>query len=159
MTVSVRVARRGDYEALCDLFEQMDFLHEQALPGVFKAPEGPARSLEHVSRLMRNKRGALFVAESDGRVIGTVNVALQGAPDIPIFRPRRFAVVGELVVDQASRRRGVARILLKKADEWAKAQGVEQIELNVWEFNEAAIRCHQSLGYSTLSRRMYKELR
>jgi ribosomal protein S18 acetylase RimI-like enzyme len=159
MTVSIRVAARDDYEALCGLFKQMDSLHEQALPGIFRAPEGPARSREHISRLMRNKRGTLFVAESDGRVIGTVNVALQDAPDIPVFRPRRFAVVGELVVDQACRRRGVARMLLKKADKWAKAQGAERIELNVWEFNEAAIRCHQSLGYSTLSRRMYKALR
>lgn len=159
MTVSIRVAARDDYEALCGLFEQMDSLHEQALPGIFKAPDGPARSREYVSRLMRNRRGALFVAESDGRVIGTVNVALQDAPDIPAFVPRRFAVVGDLIVERGCRRRGIARGLLEKAQEWAKAQGVEQIELNVWEFNEAAIGCYQSLGYSSLSRRMYKELR
>jgi ribosomal protein S18 acetylase RimI-like enzyme len=159
MTVSVRLARHDDYAALCGLFEQMDFVHEQALPGVFKAPQRPARPPEHVSRLMRNKRGALFVAESDGRVIGTVNVALQEAPDIPIFRQRRFAVIGELVVDQACHRRGVARMLLKKVEEWAEAQGVEEIELSVWEFNEAAMACYQSLGYCTLNRRMHKELR
>jgi ribosomal protein S18 acetylase RimI-like enzyme len=45
------------------------------------------------------------------------------------------------------------------AQEWAIARGATAIELNVYEFNEAAQAFYRQLGYATLSRRMIKNLK
>jgi diamine N-acetyltransferase len=41
---------------------------------------------------------------------------------------------------------------------WAVAQGAASIELNVYEFNQNAIRFYQNLGFQTFSRKMRKKL-
>ena len=46
---------------------------------------------------------------------------------------------------------------MEKMQAWAIAKGATSIELNVYEFNEAAISFYESLGYQALSRKMSKE--
>jgi len=37
-------------------------------------------------------------------------------------------------------------------------QGVKEVELNVWEFNQDAISFYEKLGYTTVSRKMWRSL-
>ena len=48
---------------------------------------------------------------------------------------------------------------MDEAQVWAIAKGAASIELNVYEFNQAAISFYERLGYQTLSRKMSKELK
>ena len=47
---------------------------------------------------------------------------------------------------------------LAAADRWAKANGAQEIELTVWDFNSAATALYESLGYKTTKRSMLKPL-
>ena len=49
---------------------------------------------------------------------------------------------------------GVGTGLVGAIHSWAKDRGISDIWLHVWEFNEAAKRMYEKLGYSTLSRVM-----
>jgi GNAT superfamily N-acetyltransferase len=86
-------------------------------------------------------------------------VITRASPEIPIFVPRRYAVVDLAVVKEACRRTGVGRALMARAHEWALARGAESVELNVWEFKYDAIEFYRALGYETASRKMSKRLR
>jgi len=72
--------------------------------------------------------------------------------------PRRFLVIDNIVVRKDSRRQGVGRLLLERAEQWALARGADMVELNVWEFNTGARLFYQALGYETASRKMWKQL-
>ena len=37
-----------DYQALCDIFEEGDAYHQQALPQIFEKPDGSVRTEESV---------------------------------------------------------------------------------------------------------------
>ncbi len=76
----------------------------------------------------------------------------------PPLAPRRYAMVQELVVAQARQRRGIATRLISEAHRWARDRGLTEIELNVYEFNQAALRLYSKLGYSTDSRRLSRIL-
>ena len=67
-------------------------------------------------------------------------------------------MVQELIVAQAHQRRGIATRLMAEAHRWARDRGLTEIDLNVYEFNQAALRLYSKLGYSTVSRRLSRTL-
>ena len=158
MDFSIRKATEGDYEDLCALYAEVDALHRDAVPGVFRTPGGPPRTKEFVCGILADESAALFVAESNGRIVGMACARIRQAPEIPILVPRRYARIEELVVLKRFQRQGIGRALADKAHEWALGKQVGQVELNVWEFNAAAISLYEKLGYKTAYRTMWRKL-
>lgn len=158
MTWQIREAVPSDYMELCALFDEVDALHRERLPGIFQQPAGPAREDAYVLRLIADPSTALFVAQAGDRLAGLVSVMVREPPEFPLFVRRRYAVVDNLVVGAAFRRAGIGRALMARAHEWATAQGAGSVELGVWEFNQEAIAFYRALGYATVMRRMSKPL-
>ena len=90
--------------------------------------------------------------------MGFVQITIRDTPPIPLLVPRRVAAVENLAVREDLRRAGIGRALMRRAQRWAEELGAAEIELNVYEFNQAAIDFYHSLGYATSSRRMSKRL-
>ncbi len=158
MDLSIRSVTREDYDELGKIFAQVDALHCEALPQVFQKPDGPARSGEYINTIISNENMVLFVAESDGQIVGLVQAYIREAPDISLFVPRRYAVIDNVAVAEEFRRLGVGQALIERAERWAKDKKADQIELNVWEFNAGAIAFYDKLGYETARRTMWKSL-
>jgi ribosomal protein S18 acetylase RimI-like enzyme len=125
---------------------------------VYRDPGGPPRSREYIASIIGDEHDVLLIAESADKVIGLIHACIREARDIPILVPRRYVAIESLVVAAGSRRRGVGRALMEAAHRWAQEQGVEQIELGVWEFNQGALAFYQKLGYRTAIRRMHYRL-
>ncbi len=157
MEINVRKAAINDYNAMCELFDEVDTLHRDNLPHLFRKPDGAARERDYYSGLIADENTALFVAEADGELVGFVHAVLKETPALPIFVPRRYAVVDGIVVKSRFQNHGIGRTLMEKIQAWAIAKGAASIELNVYEFNQTAISFYESLGYQTLSRKMSKD--
>src|SRR5512143_3242200 len=147
MEISVRKATADDYSALCELFDDMDALHRDALPHIFQQPDGAAREKDYYFGLIADESVALLVAEAGGNLVGFVHAMVRDAPAFPVFVPRRYAIVDGLVVRSAFQNRGIGKSLMDNMQLWAVAKGAASIELNVYEFNETAISFYESLGY------------
>ncbi len=158
MALSIRKAETSDYEELSALFEEGDAWHREHLPRIFQKPEGVVRSREYIRGLLADEGSALFVAELEGRLVGLISAVIREAPDVPLFVPRRYAIIDNVVVKAGYRRAGIGRALMERAHEWAVEAGVESVELNVWEFNAGALEFYRGLGYETSSRRMSRRL-
>ncbi|MEA3374972.1 MAG: GNAT family N-acetyltransferase [Chloroflexota bacterium] len=158
MEIAIREATEGDYRALCEVIEQVDKLHRDNLPGRFKTAEGPARSQDFILNAIRSRDIGLFVAASEGQLVGLVHVIMRDVPDIPILVPRRCGVVDNLAVRKSVRRAGVGHALMARAEAWAVARGATAMELTVYAFNQVAKRFYRRLGYEVLSYRMTKSL-
>ncbi len=159
MELTIREAVASDLARLCTLFDEVDALHRDRLPGIFQEPKGAARERDYLLGLIEDEATGFFVAQVGQRLVGLVCVAIRQAPELPIFVPRRYAVVDELVVEQASQRAGIGRALMEQAQAWAVAAGAESMELNVWAFNRSAIEFYETLGFTTASRKLSKPLR
>ena len=158
MDFRVREAARDDYKALCRLFAQVDALHVKALPEVFQNAKGPARSEEFIRNILEDENAALFVAENGDDIVGLVHIDIRMAPEIRIMVPRRYACISDVIVREGFRRRGIGESLVERAQNWARDKGVTIVELNVYEFNRAAIAFYEKLGYTAASRKMWKKL-
>lgn len=148
----------NDYDVLCKIFEEGDEYHQQALPHIFKKPDGSVRTKEFISSIIANEDEVLFVAEFNDTIIGVIHIRISEAPYIDIMVPRRYAVIDNIVVLNVHRGKGVGKMLMKKAHEWISSKEIKHIELHVWEFNQSAIKFYEKLGYTTASRKMWQLL-
>jgi len=159
MEISIRRATFEDYDSLCDLFDEVDALHREHLPHLFQEPDGPVREKAYYLALTTDENVGLFVAEAGKTMVGFIQAVIEDTPDHPLLVPRRFSVVENIVVKADFQHHGIGRILMNAAEAWALARGATSIELNVYEFNEAAQAFYRQLGYITQRRRMVKEFR
>lgn len=70
----------------------------------------------------------------------------------------RHAHVFLLYVAPDHRRKGIGSALMHQAEAWAQARGDRQIGLQVFQFNQPALKLYQQFGYQTQSLWMVKPL-
>ena len=107
------------------------FSREQAL-GVF---EEFAAEVEHGRRL-------ILAAFADGEVVGTVQVILA----LPPNQPHR-AEIAKLLVHRSARRRGIAQLLMERAEAEARAEGKTLLVLDTVT-GDSAERLYERLGWT-----------
>lgn len=98
-------------------------------------------SREFFLEFLRSVGGNLkdvMVARVDGRIVGYVNPVVDGTE----------AWIGGLGVVPGMRRRGIARELMRAAEESAAGRGAESVLLEVIEGNLNALRLYEREGYS-----------
>jgi ribosomal protein S18 acetylase RimI-like enzyme len=156
--ILVRAATRADYDALCMVIQEIDAFHADAIPHFFQHFDGPARSWTWFMDALDNPDSILIVAEQDGKIVGYLWGLVRTSADMPMIVPRRWLVVDNLAVAATHRGQGVGRALMEHAHEWARGQGMTEVELTVWEFNTGAIAFYEALGYTTIVRRLWKGL-
>ena len=149
MEPKVREATLDDGDRLGELWGEADALHHAALPHVFAAPADPARSAQDVTGILDDPGQGLLVAQDGTRLVGLVHVTLRER--YPPMVAKRFAVVEAVVVAAEDRGTGVGRVLMAAAERWARDRGAEEVWLDVWEFNDAAVGFYEALGYETVS--------
>jgi GNAT superfamily N-acetyltransferase len=158
LPVAIRHAGPADYEAICELADLMDQPQREALPDRFRKPSGPVRLRDRTEKLMHDRDTFLAIAELDGRVVGVANAGLLRMDDFPQKHPITSLLVRGIVVRAELRRKGIATALLEKAIEWARANGANEVQANVYEFNQPAADFFASLSFTPLSHRLHRRL-
>ena len=156
---SIRPATARDYAPLCRLIRRLDEMHSAARPDMFRRSARAPRNRDYIAKLIKGPHSAIFVAAHDEALIGFVTVIAHDVKGLPVLVPRRVAVVDNLFVDAARRKRGCGRALMTMVREWARSAGARDIEVSVHEFNLAAQRFYQVLGYRSSVRRLRMPLK
>jgi ribosomal protein S18 acetylase RimI-like enzyme len=92
----------------------------------------------------------LFTVKADGEDAGWLWIGPSSDPDT--------WWVWDIEVHDAFRRRGIGRETMLLAEDVARSQGAAAIRLNVFAYNDSAIRLYDGLGYATASMHMQKRL-
>jgi GNAT superfamily N-acetyltransferase len=101
-----------------------------------------------------------FVAELEGRLVGTVAVrgpkppgeAYIADPPPPLYTTPGTAILAQLAVHPDCRGEGLGERLMTAAEAWARDQGFVQLALDTAEPAEALRRRYERRGYATVGR-------
>lgn len=102
--------------------------------------------------------GKCFLALQDDKVIGLIMGTI---PDYDEFDyldykcPKRGEIT-ELIVTQKIRSKGVGKVLMDKMEDYFKSIGCEYIMVDVFAYNENAIKFYEKNGYHS---RMYIDIK
>jgi ribosomal protein S18 acetylase RimI-like enzyme len=157
-TFPIRAATHRDIEAVYNLFAEVDRLHYEALPHIFCPAPNPAPLKDYFAQVIEDPKGVIFVVEDDQQIIAAILAWLREAREIPLLVTRQYASIENIAVSSSYRRMGIGETLLKRLHQWAREQGVDQVELSVWEFNLTALAFYEKSGYQTIRRRMWTRL-
>ena len=146
MSLSIREAVPEDYEELSRLITDA---YQEFAQTVGDDWEAYREDLADIAS--RAAEGSQFVAETEGRPVGTVTYypprEEEAAAGEWWWWPKGFAYLRALGVDPATRGRGVGRALTIACIERARADGAAGIALNTLSFMPAATALYEGLGF------------
>lgn len=153
----VRFAQEKDLERINELRKQVNDIHVEGRPDIFKAGFG-TELRDYAKILINGENTDILVAECDGMICGMACVDYVNKSETPYGKARTFYHVQEIAVDANHRRQGVAKELFEFMIEDAKKRKLGKIELDVWEFNDLAIEFYQAVGFKQMRRWMEYEV-
>ena len=151
--MSVRFAKETELDRINVLRKQVNDLHVKGKPEIFK-PGFPKELSDHIYTIWNDPEQKIVVCERFGEICGFAVLHHIVRPETPFMFERDFLDVDEFCVDEAHRRTGVATEMIAFIRAYAKEQGFQRIELNMWEFNQDALAFYEAVGFSTYRRYM-----
>jgi len=148
LPIRVRLASLRDYEAMCELFDELDEVHRQARPELFQPFPPPARTREQVAQWLAQPDSTVLVAQSEAGVVGLAVLLTRTPSGFAGVVPRKVIEVDNLVVRADQRGRRVGRRLLAAAVEWSRQRRATHVEVAVHDLNRDANRFYQSFGFA-----------
>lgn len=141
-TVQVRKANVNDYIYIKKLMQSIQNLHHNKRSEIHKDSE--IFDIEEFKQNIDN----IMVAEINNTIVGAVVYLVKEKLENNYTNYRKVLFIEALVVDVNYRKNGIGKILMQRMEKIAKENGCSSIELNVWAFNDEAIKFYESIGMS-----------
>ena len=144
--MKVRRAENKDIEKILDLLIQVDMVHHNGRPDIFKGPVTKYNA-EQLEDIIKDDNRPVFVcADDNDKVLGHAFCIHQQIQDHKLLTDIKTLYIDDICVDEAARGKGVGRMLYEHVKEYAKEKSFYNITLNVWECNPTAIKFYESMG-------------
>lgn len=156
--MSLRLATSGDFPSIKALLLEIQRIHAEALPQVFKAPDPDKITAERYQQVISHPQKQILVALAEEQVVGYVYAeVIQSKGDL-FHQPRSWVYVHQIGVEAEFRGQGYAQALLEQVVEFARNRGVDRVEIEVWGFNQPARSVYEKLGFTLQSQRLCLQL-
>jgi len=157
-TTTIRRATRGDEPTLVELNSFVQAMHADQVSSLFKKPD-PNEFLAWFQSVLGQNNAQVWLAEEEGKGVGYVSFSLQERAENPFCHQRRYFEIDAIAVRADKQRTGVGRQLIEHVVEIAIAEGVPEVELSCWSFNESAQAAFGRLGFSPRWTRFWRSAR
>ena len=142
---SVRRAGARDIPAILDLLVQVDMVHHNGRPDLFKGP-ATKYSAEELERILADEETPVFVCtDEQDRVLGHGFCVMQHSGG-QLMEEHTTVYIDDICVDEAARGQGVGRALYEYILAFAREMGAYNVTLNVWTCNPGAMAFYEKLG-------------
>lgn len=141
----VRFAKEKDIPKILDLLSQVDFVHHNGRPDIFKI--GTKYSIEELKVLLKDENRPILVSvDEEDLVLGYCFCIFQQYLNNSVLTDIKTLYIDDLCVDETLRGKGVGKELYEAAVKFAKDNGCYNLTLNVWSCNPSAMRFYESQG-------------
>ena len=142
--LQVRRAGAEDIPAILDLLVQVDMVHHKLRPDLFKGNTTKYNE-EELEALICDESKPVFVYD-DGKVLGHAFCQISEVRDDKLLQDIKTLYIDDICVDEKSRGQHVGKALYEYVRDYAASIGCNNITLNVWEGNDAALSFYRNMG-------------
>lgn len=143
--MEIRRAEEKDLSGINSLLYQVLSVHHEGRPDIFK-PGVKKYTDPEILAIIQNDKTPVFVAVEGENVLGYSFCIFQEVENSPILKPLKTLYLDDLCVDSGVRGQNIGRALFEYTRDFAKKEGCYNLTLNVWSFNERAIRFYENAG-------------
>lgn len=149
----VRLAAKHELERINEIRKQVNAVHCSGRPDIFTTNFGKEMQ-DIIYKAWEDEKSDVIVAVRNGVVCGFATAERFVKPSSPYSFERRYYQIVEFGVDEKFRRQGIATEMFEFIKKRSKKLGFDRIELDMWEFNEAALKFYEYVGFRTYRRYM-----
>ena len=139
-TIHIRKSDVNDYIYVKKLMQSVQDLHHNKRSEIHKDSE--IFDKEEFNQNLNN----IIVAEINNTVVGVIVYLIKEKLENNYTNYRKVLFIDALVVDVNHRKNGIGKILMQEMEKIAKENNCSSIELNVWAFNDEAIKFYEKFG-------------
>ena len=144
--MSIRRAEKKDIDDMLRLLIEVDMIHHNLRPDLFKGP-ATKYSREELEQMIQVEEDPIFVfTDEHDQVLGYVFCESQEVEESPLRTHIRTLYIDDLCVYETARGQHVGQQLYEYALEYARANGFYNITLHVWGGNESAQKFYEKMG-------------
>ncbi len=156
--MNLRPATSADAAVLSNLSVDVQNLHAQNHPKIFKMADANDFAASFFEEMLMEPTVTIFIAEEAGESVGYVLCKLIERPENPFTFAARTLLVDQISVRPGTRGRGVGAALMQQAERLAKELNVQRIQLDSWDFNLSAHAFFEHQGFQKFVFRFWKHL-
>lgn len=143
---TIRKATESDIKGIVKLLLQVDMIHHNARPDIFK---GPAHKYteDELKDLLKDDKTYVFVCVDDNeKILGHAFCICKQLKEHNILTDIKTLYIDDICVDENMRGQHIGKSLYDYVVNFAKEKGFYNITLNVWECNPGAIEFYKKMG-------------
>lgn len=155
----VRVATLADAPLLAELNRDVQQLHVDMLPAVYKQVDDVTAVVEDFrSRILGQAAYRAYIVEVEGEPAGYACAEVRRRPEDAYHPGRDYIHVDAISVRPEYRQSGCGRALMDAVFDLARAEGMGRVSLDVMAFNTGAIAFYERLGFKMFKHTMDMQL-
>ena len=147
MEVIVRLPRLQDYERVSQIMDQVQQLHVEWRPDVYK-PASPLITMDMFEAILKDENW--YVAEADGVVVGVLEL-MKRHVESPAQVMKDVLFISTMAVDEKYRGKGIGHLFFEKVKQLKQEKGYDTIELQVNAKNRLAYEMYRKYGFTEKS--------
>ncbi len=155
--VRILLAEKADASKIARLSYEVGRVHDMAMPDYFK-PTTREEHLRIINEMFTDVEIRIFKAVSEDEIYGFLCLYVPER-ERKGFVHSKTGVILNMGVNEACRGQGIGTALIKMAEDYLQQNGIGALELGVYMFNENAYKLYKKLGFVTIERQMFKELK
>jgi diamine N-acetyltransferase len=154
MNLKIREANSNDYNEVCKIITEVHKLHFKNRPDVYLDSDNPFKKEDFANLLTSNDTKIFLVEDNDNKELTAYSMIKIMTTKNPICISKTFLYIDGFCIKSNFKRNGIGRLLFNHIVDYAKTENAASLQLNVWEFNQDAIKFYKEMGMSTRNRMM-----
>lgn len=156
--MNTRPAAHRDALTLSRLTMDVQRLHADHHPGIFKMPEREDFAIAFFEEMLADPAVTIFIVEDGGEAVGSIVCKVIDRPENPFTFAARTLLIDQISVRPEVQGKGAGRALMEQAELLARDLSVKRIHLDSWGFNLGAHAFFERMGYQKFNLRFWKHL-
>lgn len=140
----IRKANKNDIGRIIELLHQVNMVHHEIRPDLFKSYTTKYNEQE-LEALLDNDSNPIFVYD-DGKVLGHAFCQITDVKSHKLLQDAKTLYIDDICVDEKARGKHVGKALYEFVRDYAKSIGCYNMTLNVWEGNDPALSFYKNMG-------------
>ena len=143
--MEIRRAEEKDIPGILKLLVQVDMVHHNGRPDLFKGP-ATKYNAEQLKQIIADDNTPVFVCVEGDEVIAHAFCIHRQVRDDNVLTDVRTLYIDDICVDEGARSRHVGKALYEAVVNYAREREYYNITLNVWSCNPAAMKFYEAMG-------------
>ena len=140
----IRKACPKDIQRIIELLHQVNMVHHVLRPDLFK-PHTTKYNEQELEVMFDDDSKPIFVFDN-GEVMGYAFCQISEVKDNQLLEDIKTLYIDDICVDENARGQHIGKALYEFVRDYARSIGCNNITLNVWEGNDAALSFYKNMG-------------